>query len=141
MYGREFVRPRTKGGSLAGSPKCQSRLRPLEMELGRSDLTAPFTVDQACQGPLKQHKWGLVSLCQSMHNTEVRRYKGTKAPSRASPSFRGRARLGGRPRNWVLWPAHGLSTDGITVLAVRAQGPAKARLDFFDTHRQNKRRE
>lgn len=69
MYGREFVRPRTKGVSLAGNPKCQSRLRPLEMELGRSDLTAPFTVDQACQGPLKQHKWGLVSLCQSMHNT------------------------------------------------------------------------
>lgn len=63
-----------------------------------SDLTAPFTVDQACQGPLKQHKWGLVSLCQSMHNTEtgrgkeVRGYKGTKVPG---PSFRGRARLGG----------------------------------------------
>lgn len=51
------------------------------MELGTSDLTAPFTVDQACQGPLKQHKWGLVSLCQSMHNTPYReRYGGTKVP-------------------------------------------------------------
>lgn len=50
------------------------------MELGTSDLTAPFTVDQACQGPLKQHKWGLGSLCQSMCTIrKVQRYKGVPA--------------------------------------------------------------
>lgn len=51
---KKFVRLRNEGGSLARQTKvCQSRLRPLEMELGMSDLTARLVVDQACQGPLK----------------------------------------------------------------------------------------
>lgn len=50
-----------------------------------SDLTAPFVVDQACQGPLEQHKWGPVSLCQSMHNTWVSEgAEGTKVPATAA---------------------------------------------------------
>lgn len=126
--------------------KCQSRLRHLEMELGMSDLTAPFTVDQGRQGPLKQHKWGPsvpVPIHAQYLGTEGTKVQGHLPPRHPwrCPSFRGRARLGGWPRNWLLWPAHGLDTDRITVLAVRARGPAQARLDFFETHRQNRRRE
>lgn len=62
--------------------KCQSRLRHLEMELGMSDLTAPFTVDQARQGPLKQHKWGpcVPVPIHAQYLRKVQRYKGTCHP-------------------------------------------------------------
>lgn len=77
-----------------------------------SQLPSRPWVDQACQGPLRQHKWGgpCVPVPIHLHITEVGRYKGTRvhriqryegtrAPAIQArfggcPSFRGRARLG-----------------------------------------------